>query len=162
MFRKILNYLIFERRKEIPFLVFATFLITFGLSRLMVYLIFNGILPEWLMLDISGVHIHHLNYGIFFLAISGFLSLNNKNHPNLTYILAIIYGLGLGLAFDEFGMWLHLEDNYWIRQSYDAIIFISALFLNIVYFPHFWEKMGREFYCRIYCKIVRKAPELKD
>jgi hypothetical protein len=54
---------------------------------------------------------------------------------------ATLYGVGLALAFDEFGMWLHLEDDYWIRHSYDAVIIITAVLFNIVYLSIFWKKI---------------------
>jgi hypothetical protein len=38
----------------------------------------------------------------------------------------------LGLTFDEFGMWVRLQDDYWVRQSYDAVIIVTLLLLNIV------------------------------
>jgi hypothetical protein len=47
--------------------------------------------------------------------------------------------VGLGLTFDEFGMWLRLQDDYWSRLSYDAIIVISLFFINIVYFYSSWS-----------------------
>jgi len=38
----------------------------------------------------------------------------------------VIYGIGLGLTFDEFGMWLHLNGDYWQRASFDAVIVLAA------------------------------------
>ena len=38
-----------------------------------------------------------------------------------------MYGIGLALTFDEFGMWLHLGGGYWQRASFDAIIVLAAL-----------------------------------
>jgi hypothetical protein len=86
--------------------------------------------PEVYMF-IKGVHVHHLNYGILILAFVGAYCLLKKNYskPNIS----VVYGIGLGLTFDEFGMWLMLQDNYWIRQSYDAIIAISAALVIAVY-----------------------------
>jgi len=43
-------------------------------------------------------------------------------------ITALIYGVAMGLTFDEFGMWLHLGGSYWQRASVDAVIVVSALF----------------------------------
>src|SRR6266705_3385839 len=40
---------------------------------------------------------------------------------------AVIYGIGLGLTFDEFGMWLHLNGDYWQRASFDAVIVLAAV-----------------------------------
>ncbi|MCK5332231.1 hypothetical protein KAJ41_00005, partial [Candidatus Parcubacteria bacterium] len=53
--------------------------------------------------------------------------------------IGILYGIGLGLTFDEIGMWFKLEDDYWTRMSYDAIIIIAMMFASFVYLPSFWR-----------------------
>ena len=121
-------------RKHINFWILLSFLPTFLISRMMVYIAPN------LFINLRGVHIHHLTYGIFILAIAGFLSQNLEN-PKWRELIAIIYGIGLALSFDEFGMWLRLQDSYWIRQSYDAMLIILSLLINIVYFSNFWLKV---------------------
>ncbi len=121
-------------RKHINFWILSSFLPTFLISRIMVY-----IAPD-LFINLRGVHIHHLTYGIFILAIAGFLSQNLEN-PKLKVKIAILYGIGLALSFDEFGMWLRLQDSYWIRQSYDAILIILSILISIVYFSNFWLRI---------------------
>ncbi len=120
--------------QKISFLVLFSFLIAFLSARIyaLLYLFFNA--P---VINFRGVHVHHLNFGISFLAIAGFLSfyLFNTKWRNKVIIL---YGIGLGLTFDEFGMWLRLEDQYWMRASYDAIIVISVILINIVFFTDRW------------------------
>jgi hypothetical protein len=117
-------------KKNVPLVILLSFLITFLTSRLIVYLMVADKVPEVYMF-IKGVHVHHLNYGILILAFVGAYCLLKKNYskPNIS----VVYGIGLGLTFDEFGMWLMLQDNYWIRQSYDAIIAISAALVIAVY-----------------------------
>jgi len=145
MIKKIINIFIVSKRKDVSFIIFFTFIVTFLIARMLVHLIMINYLPEWLMLNINGVHIHHLTYGIILLSVAGFLALIDENRKHL-YKISILYGIGLGLSFDEFGMWLHLEDNYWMRTSYDAIIVLCALFLNIIYFDFFWRKIGKVIY----------------
>ena len=41
--------------------------------------------------------------------------------------------IGLGLTFDEFGMWLHLGGLYWQRASFDAVTVISAMLALVAY-----------------------------
>ena len=123
--------------KEIPFLILISFLATFALSRLITSLPFPN-----LYLKVRGTHIHHLAYGIFILGVSGFLSLVQERSPKTRLQLSILFGIGLGLAFDEFAMWIQLEDVYKDRSTYDAIVVISLLLLNIVYFDDFWKKWG--------------------
>ncbi len=123
--------------KEIPFLILISFLATFALSRLITSLPFPN-----LYLKVRGTHIHHLAYGIFILGVSGFLSLVQERSPKTRLQLSILFGIGLGLAFDEFAMWIQLEDVYKDRSTYDAIVVISLILLNIVYFGDFWKKWG--------------------
>lgn len=153
MIKWLLRTLILNKRKEIPFIVFFSFLITFICSRLVVRGIELNIFPKIFdiffgYVYIKGFHVHHLNFGIILLVISGFISIIQPIKKHL-YLLAILYGVGLGLTFDEFAIWFTLNDNYWNRMSYDAVIIISAIFLNIIYFKNFWKKLGRGFIKRV-------------
>ncbi len=116
-------------------IIASSFLATFVASRLFVYLVLGKLLPNF-FLTIRGVHIHHFTYGVVILVLVGFYFIMRR--PELSSrnfrIVTFIYGMGLGLTFDEFGMWIRLEDDYWIRQSYDAIVVISLLLLNIAYY----------------------------
>jgi hypothetical protein len=108
-------------------LVLATFIFTFVISRILVIFIMEGNLPPQLFFHVRGTHVHHLNYGIFLLSFTGaFLIFARPTGAWLTFC-AILYGIGLGLTFDEFGMWLHLGGPYWQRASYDAVVTIAAL-----------------------------------
>jgi len=129
--------------KKLIAIILSSFLITFTISRLFVYLVINKIATNFFLV-VKGVHIHHFTYGFFILAIVG-LFLILKHPPSNSKVfrwLAWFYGIGLGLATDEFGMWIRLEDEYWVRQSYDAVIIISLLLLNIAYFKQIytWTK----------------------
>ncbi len=126
-------------------MVLIYFFATFIIVRACVYAWTYDIIPE-ITITIKGIEIHHLNYGIFILAIVGYWALvNNKEKSRIK--IAKFYGIGLALAFDEFGMWLHLENNYWLRQSYDAIIIITVALLNIVYLNRIWKKIIEKHIC---------------
>ena len=129
------------RRDELPFLIFVSFLITFILSRLTVWMVYHHFLPRQFFLTTHDVHIHHFNYGIILLSIAGFWSLMNNKRGRL-YLIAIIYGIGLGLIADEYGILLLLRDNYYARQSYDAVIIVGLLLLSAIFFRPFWRKLG--------------------
>ncbi len=132
----IYHEIIGERTDQINFWILASFLPTFIVARMLVYL------DPGIFLRVGNTHIHHLTYGIFILAIAGYFAQLTQN-PKLRIPLALLYGVGLALSFDEFGMWLRLEDDYWIRTSYDSVIIITAALINIVYFPNFWFKLLR-------------------
>ncbi len=145
LLKKTIDRLIVSKLDEIPFIVFISFLCTFVIARTYIYLTARDILKSPLFLEeinIHGVHIHHLNFGIFILVIVGFLSLYDIE-AEIHRRLAVLYGIGLGLTFDEFALWLKLQEDYYARITYDAIIVISLILLNIAYFPSFWKKMGK-------------------
>lgn len=110
------------------FPIVTAFLLTFALARLL-----NHLAPG-LSLQVSpGLHIHHFTYGFFVLAISGYLALI-YNGPRGTYLIALLHGFGLGLAMDEFGMWLRLQDDSATRWNYDGFLIVIALFIFILTF----------------------------
>lgn len=114
-------------------LVLATFTFTFVIARLLVIFIMDGKLPPQLFFHVKGTYVHHLNYGIFLLSFTGaYLIFVRPAGPRLRFC-AILYAVGLGLTFDEFGMWLHLGGPYWQRVSYDAVITVAALLALIAY-----------------------------
>jgi hypothetical protein len=114
--------------------ILAAFLLTFLFVRIIVFLIMSRTIPD-LYLHVGGSHIHHLNYGIFLLAAVGaWLLLKQPTGRNLT-TAAVLYGIGMGLTFDEFGMWIHLGGGYWQRASWDAITVIAVGFALIAFAP---------------------------
>jgi hypothetical protein len=50
-------------------------------------------------------------------------------------ITAGVYGIGMALTFDEFGMWIHLGGSYWQRASWDAVVVISTGLALIAFAP---------------------------
>jgi hypothetical protein len=118
--------------------VLVTFLFMFLASRIVVFLVMAHWLPHWLFLHAGrsgGVHVHHLNYGIVILAAVGGLLIFVQPTGRRLIAVAIAYGIGLALTFDEFGMWLHLGGLYWQRASFDAVVVVAALLALIAYRP---------------------------
>jgi glucan phosphoethanolaminetransferase (alkaline phosphatase superfamily) len=136
---KLFKPLLPKTGKEIPFLILISFLSTFALSRLTTYLFPN------LFLSINNTHVHHFAYGIILLALTNLILLTQPRSRPTRLKMSLVYGFSLGLAFDEFLMWIQLEDNYWDRGIPDAIIIITLILLNIVYFENFWKKWGHRF-----------------
>jgi hypothetical protein len=108
------------------------FILTFVLARVFVALIMSKQMPN-LYFFMSGTHVHHLNYGIFLLAAVCGYSVFARPVGRAAEITALMYGVAMGLTFDEFGMWLHLGGSYWQRASVDAVIVVTAV-LGLVAF----------------------------
>src|SRR6058998_4272243 len=104
-------------------LVLLSLLLTFIVSRLVTILVTLHRMPN-IYLHVRDTHVHHLNYGIFLLAGVGAWLLFTPGPA--APAAAVIYGIGLGLTFDEFGMWLHLNGDYWQRASFDAVIVLAV------------------------------------
>jgi hypothetical protein len=120
-------------------LTFIAFLLTFIVSRTVVILIMTRRIPD-LFFHMGGTHVHHLNYGIFLLsAVAAFLLFAKLNETQRS-ICALIYGMGMALTFDEFGMWLHLGGSYWQRASFDAVIVVLSV-LGLIAFAPRWQRM---------------------
>ncbi len=125
-----------DARQSLARRVFCAFLVTFIVARTLVLLIMSRAVPD-LFVHVGGTHVHHLNYGIFLLAgVGAYLILQRPAGRSLG-IAAIVYGIGLALTFDEFGMWLHLGGGYWQRASFDAVVVVAAVLGLIGVAPSF-------------------------
>ena len=83
----------------------------------------------------SGLHVHHLVFGIMTMMVAGTLGFAAFGHSPLTEICAFFFGIGAGLTIDEFALWVYLEDVYWAEQgrsSIDATVIAAALIGLIV------------------------------
>ena len=114
--------------------ILFAFLCTFLASRIMVLLIMLRRVPDF-YLHLGGNHIHHLNYGIFLLSAVGAWSLLGAPSGWKKTAACALYGIGLALTFDEFGMWVHLGGSYWQRASWDAMAVLSATLGLLAYAP---------------------------
>lgn len=110
----------------ILFPITVAFLITFTSARIITHL---G--PNLYLLMLKGVRVHHFTLGIITLVASGYLALVAHSSRD-KYFIALLYGSGLGLAFDEFGIWLKLSDNSSARYSYDGVVVLVAFFILMI------------------------------
>jgi len=109
----------------IVFPIAIIFLLTFIGARILSHVAPNLYIP-WF-----GIRVHHFAYGFFILAIAGYLALVFSG-PRAKYLISLLHGFGLGLAFDEFGIWLRLSDDDPARWSYDGFLIITGIFLILI------------------------------
>jgi hypothetical protein len=77
----------------------------------------------------SGVHLHHLVFGIVTMMISGAVGFTVLGDGPWAEICAFAFGVGAGLTIDEFALWIYLDDVYWAeegRVSIDATVIAAA------------------------------------
>jgi hypothetical protein len=132
--------------KELHFLILAAFTLSFAFIRTSAHLIRAQV--KWWPGNVEtkgGTHIHHLVWGILLLMSMGYLGLAAGLDSPWQELVAIGFGIGMGLTLDEFALWLHLEDVYWSdkgRQSIDAVI-VAACVLGITLLGlQFWIDVG--------------------
>ena len=129
------------------------FIVTFVLARMFVFLIMAGKMPN-MYFFLHGTHVHHLNYGIFLMAAVCGYSVFRRPIGRAAEITALLYGVAMGLTFDEFGMWLHLGGSYWQRASVDAVIVVTALFGLISFARSLKRFEARHFWASLIMLIV--------
>lgn len=82
----------------------------------------------------SGLHLHHLVWGIVVLLLAGFLEFATRPASPWNEILAGAFGVGAGFTLDEFALWVDLRDVYWAeegRSSFDAVV-VAALIGGLI------------------------------
>ncbi len=120
------------------FLVLVGFILSFAFIRMSTRIIRSEAISWWPgnVESDSGVHLHHLVFGIVTMMVSGVLLSIALGSTPLTEIASLGFGVGLGLTIDEFALWVHLDDVYWAeegRSSIDAtVIAAAAMMLALV------------------------------
>ena len=107
----------------------AAFILTAVGARL-----FSVVLPRVHWEPVPGMHIHHYVYGIFILTVAGYLALIFKSDRASLWI-ALLYGLGVGLTFDEFGMWLNPSFQRGVRWNTNGIEIVIVALVLVGLFP---------------------------
>ncbi len=133
-------------RRQVAFRALVSFLIMFGFLRLLTYIIHYQILPIHNMVTRSGLHIHHLFWGILLLMLAGFMALATRD-PGWHLTIAVVYGIARALTHDEFALWLKHADVYWSRQGRESIraAFAAAAILALIAVgTPFWRALVRD------------------
>jgi hypothetical protein len=128
--------------KEIHFLILIAFVCAFGFIRGSAHMIRAQV--SWWPGNVEtkgGTHIHHLVWGILLLLVTGYLGLAVDPPSPWLELVAVAFGIGMGLTLDEFALWLNLEDVYWQakgRESIDAVVVTAALLTIALVGLQFW------------------------
>lgn len=125
------NDQIVAEEKQGLFLVLTGFILSFAFIRMSTRLMRSPRVPWWpgSVVSESGVHLHHLVFGIVTMMISGAIGFTVLGDSPWTEICAAAFGIGAGLTIDEFALWIYLEDVYWAeegRVSVDATVIAAA------------------------------------
>jgi len=120
-----------EHDEQGLFLVLAGFILSFAFIRMSTRLMRSPKAPWWpgSVVSDSGVHLHHLVFGIVTMMVAGALGFSAFGNSPWTEICAFAFGVGAGLTIDEFALWVYLDDVYWAeegRSSIDATVIAAA------------------------------------
>ena len=107
-----------SHHRQALFIVLVSFLFSFGFIRFSARM---GRSPrfEWWpgsVVSDSGVHLHHLVWGICLMLTGGALGFAFFNASPGLEICAVVFGIGAGFTLDEFALWVYLEDVYWAEE----------------------------------------------
>jgi hypothetical protein len=128
--------------KETHFLILIAFTISFAFIRTSTHMIRAQV--SWWPGNVetkSGMHIHHLVWGILLLMVMGYVGIATSIPDPWFELVAIGFGIGMGLTLDEFALWLNLEDVYWQkkgRESINAVVVTMVLLFIALLGLRFW------------------------
>jgi hypothetical protein len=129
------DYVVEPGRQGI-FLVLAAFLGSFLFIRTSARMARSDRFPWWPGSVVTGgVHLHHLVWGIVLMMAGGSVGFALNGQQPWFEVSAVIFGIGVGLTFDEFALWVYLRDVYWAREgrtSIDAVA-VTAAFMGLVF-----------------------------
>jgi hypothetical protein len=92
--------------------------------------------------DPNPMHVHHFNYGMILVGLSGLAALFPFGRRALR-LLAFAFGCGLGLIFDEFALIWNLNPEYAQSLSLIAAAIAAAILIQVTYFRAFWMALVR-------------------
>ena len=109
------GYTAASRRETILFNLLTGFTGSFALMRLSTWGIRSGWWPAG-NVRVGGRHVHHFIPGILIAFLSGGAALISDS-DRIEGALAIPFGAGVGMTFDEAALLLELDDVYWNREG---------------------------------------------
>src|SRR5215471_7970401 len=127
----------------------AAFLLTFVILRVITAIIHFELFPHGPFRNLvtkSGLHIHHLFWGILLLMLTGFVALATRS-PIWHLRIAIVFGIALALTLDEFARWLRLADVYWSPEGVESLkagAFAAGCLGLYAFGQPFWHALVRD------------------
>ena len=128
--------------KETHFLILIAFVCSFAFIRGSAHMIRAQV--SWWPGNVetkTGTHVHHMFWGILLLMVMGYVGIATRIPDPWFELVAIGFGIGMGLTLDEFALWLNLQDVYWQekgRESIDAVIVATGLLVIALLGLQFW------------------------
>jgi hypothetical protein len=140
------HYRQLDLSRRVAMRALVAFLVTFALLRALTAIIHFQLLPVHNIVTASGLHIHHLFWGILLLMVVGFAALATRD-PAWHLRIAVVFGCAMALTLDEFALWLRLADVYWTREGWASIkaaaVAVAILALLALGAP-FWKGVWRD------------------
>jgi hypothetical protein len=131
----------------------TAFIAMFAVLRTITAIIHFQVFPHGPFRDLvtrSGLHIHHLFWGILLLMATGFAALATRD-PEWHLRIAIVFGVALALTLDEFALWLRLADVYWSPEGIESLkagAFTAALLALYGFGQPAWHAIARDIFGR--------------
>jgi hypothetical protein len=104
-----------SKRETILFNMLSGFTGSFALMRLSTWGIRSGWWPAG-NVKLAGRHVHHFVPGILVAFLAGGTGLVSERE-RIQQVLAVPFGAGIGMTFDEAALLLELDDVYWSREG---------------------------------------------
>ncbi|MGO9838189.1 MAG: hypothetical protein ACLP1X_28740 [Polyangiaceae bacterium] len=146
--RGLFRRLVADKGAEPPFWMLTGFIVSLGLARLTVFFILHFHLEQQLFAlvrnpgDPNPMHVHHFNYGLVLIGLSGLAALFPFGRRALR-VLSLAFGFGCGLVFDEFALFWNLNPEYAQTASLVAAAGAAAVLVQLTYFRPFWSALAR-------------------
>jgi CRP-like cAMP-binding protein len=146
--RALFRRLIVQKGAEPPFWMLAGFIVALAGARLTVFFILHFHLESQLFAlvktanDPNPMHVHHFNYGLILVGLSGLAALFPLGRKALR-VLAAAFGAGMGLIFDEFALFWNLNPNYAQEASLVAAGAAIVVLVQLVWFRRLWVALLR-------------------
>jgi hypothetical protein len=143
------HYRELDLSRRVALRALSAFLVTFVILRIITAIIHFDLFPHGPFRNLitkSGLHIHHLFWGILLLMVTGFAALATRD-PRWHLRIAVVFGVALGLTLDEFALWLRLADVYWSPEGVESLkagAAVAALLAMYGFGQPFWHAAVRE------------------